>query len=72
MSEQDPAEDPLQDFLHDAEFDEFIPVDNFFHNYVGALPQDQPGGTCLCAIRVIQLMLADVFVTATSSVLSVY
>lgn len=46
MSEQDPAEDPLQDFLHDAEFDEFIPVGNFFEHYVGALPQDQAAGAC--------------------------
>lgn len=59
MSEQDLPDDPLQDFLHDAEFDEFIPVDNFFHNYVGALPQDQHGGTCLCAFLVMAILLVD-------------
>jgi len=46
MSEQGPTDDLLQDFLHDADFDEFIPVGNFFENYVEALPQDQSAGAC--------------------------
>lgn len=47
LLEQAPPEDPLQDFLHDDDFDEFIPVDNFFSTYLGALPQSTASGACL-------------------------
>jgi hypothetical protein len=30
----------LQDFLLDMDFDELIPVDNFFDSYVGALSRE--------------------------------
>jgi hypothetical protein len=33
-------DDVLQDFLLDMDFDELIPVDNFFDSYVGALSKD--------------------------------
>lgn len=33
-------EEMLQDFLLDMDFDELIPVDNFFDSYVGALSKD--------------------------------
>jgi hypothetical protein len=45
-------EEMLQDFLLDMDFDELIPVDNFFDSYVGALSKDAPNaGTLPRVIR---------------------
>jgi hypothetical protein len=45
MGEMDPGGSiMLQDFLLDMDFDEFIPVDNFFGTYVGALEKDGISG----------------------------
>lgn len=44
MAQPSVGDDAFQDFLLDMDFDELIPVDNFFNNYVGSLSEKQ--GTC--------------------------
>lgn len=44
MAQPSVGDDAFQDFLIDMDFDELIPVDNFFNNYVGTLSEKQ--GTC--------------------------
>lgn len=41
MAQPSVGDDAFQDFLLDMDFDELIPVDNFFNNYVGTLSEKQ-------------------------------
>lgn len=53
MAQPSVGDDAFQDFLLDMDFDELIPVDNFFNNYVGTLSEKQ--GTFGAALHPLQI-----------------